>query len=201
VAPLPFTGNDIDIAVRLAEALVAHVTGASPAPLDYDALLAQVRARHPRDAAMQRATAVGVGPRLLLVAQFCQQHGYPNLAALAVHPATGRPGPHASAPADAAAMAAVDWSGATARLTAASLAWRAAVPVRLKPRAERPADVAWYAWFCSHRADCAHVTAEGKREIINLVMAGLDPESALRRVLAAQADYGTVPSTGDHSSM
>jgi len=188
--PMQFTFTDIDVAVRLAEALVAHVATPAPAPLDYAALLAQARARHPRDAVLGRATAVGIGPKLLLVALFCQQHEYPNLAALAVHPDTGQPGPHAAGAVAPGTLAGVDWSGAGAQLAAAAKAWRAAVPARIKPRAERPADVAWYAWFCSHRADCAHVTAEGKKEIINLVMAGLDPETALRRVLAAQVAYG-----------
>jgi hypothetical protein len=64
------------------------------------------------------------------------------------------------------------------------------VPARFKPRKERPADVAWYAYFCSHRAACAKVGADDKKEIINLMMAGLDPETALARVLAAQAEFG-----------
>lgn len=184
-----FTLNDIDVGVRLAEALIAHVK-ATPAAIDYAALLALARASHPRDAALGRAVPVGIGPKLMLVALFCRQHGYPNLAALAVDPVTGTPGPHADAIADPAAFAATDWSLAPAQLAADVKAWRAAVPARLKPRAERPADVAWYAWFRSHRAACAQVTAEGKHEIINLVMAGLDPETALQRVLAAQAVYG-----------
>lgn len=184
-----FTLNDIDVGVRLAEALLAHVK-AAPAPIDYAALLAHARANHPRDAALGRAVPLGIGPKLLLVALFCRQHGYPNLAALAVDSVTGTPGPHAEAAADPAAFAATDWSLAPAQLAADAKGWRAAVPARLKPRAERPADVAWYAWFRSHRAACAQVTAEGKHEIINLVMAGLDPETALQRVLAAQAVYG-----------
>jgi hypothetical protein len=190
VAALQFTGNDIDVAVRLVEVLVAHVTAAGPAPLDYDALLAQVRARHPREDAIKRATVVGIGPKLLLVARFCQQHGYPNLAALAVHPDTGQPGPHASGPFEPAALAGADWSGVPAQLASASQAWRALVPARIKPRAERPADVTWYAWFNTHRTACVHVTPAGKQEIINLLMAGLDPETALHRVLAAQPSYG-----------
>jgi hypothetical protein len=64
------------------------------------------------------------------------------------------------------------------------------VPARIKPRAERPADVTWYAWFNSHRTECVHVTPAGKQEIINLLMAGFDPETALQRVLAAQPTYG-----------
>jgi hypothetical protein len=186
-----FTLNDIEVALRLAEALIAHAGTA--APLAYPALLAQARALHPRDAVLGRAVPTGIGPKLQLVAGFCAAHGYPNLAALAVAPGTGQPGPHAGNAVDPAAIAAADWSHALAQLADASRAWRAAVPARLKPRAERPADVAWYAWYRTHREACARVTAEGKHEIINLIMAGLDPEAALHRVLAAQSVYGTPP--------
>jgi hypothetical protein len=190
-----FTQNDIDIALRLGEALIAIARAAQPAPVPYAALLKQARALHPRDAVLGRAVPLGLGAKLQLLATFCQQHGYPNLAALAVDPVTGVPGPHAGAPVDPGALAATDWSSAQAELAAASQAWRAAVPARLKPRAERPADVTWYAWYSSHREACKGVTPEGKAEIINLVMAGLDPASALRRTLAAQASYGTPPAT------
>ena len=189
VAPALVTFNDIDIAARLVDALVAHVTAASPrppAPLDYEALLVLARSRHPRDAALGRAVGLGVGPKLQLVASFCRQHGYPNLAALALPPASdGSP----------SAFGAADWTGMPAQLDAAVKAWRATVPARIKPRAERPADVTWYAWFRTHRAECAHVTTEGKKEIINLMMAGLDPEAALRRVLAAQGNHAAAPGT------
>lgn len=185
-----FTQNDIDIALRIGEALIAIASTAHAAPVAYAALLKQARALHPRDAVLGRAVAIGLGPRLQRVAAFCLQHGYPNLAALAVDPVTNLPGPHADGPADLGALAATDWSQAQAQLVAASQAWRAAVPARLKPRGERPADVTWYAWYTSHRAECKDVTPEGKLEIINLVMAGLDPASALRRALDAQAAYG-----------
>lgn len=183
------TFNDIDVGARLVEALLAHVAVAPTAAITYDALLAQARAMYPRDAALGRAVPVGIGPKLQIVARFCREHGYPNIAALAVHPVTGQPGPHAGG-ADMSTIAATDWTAAPAQLAASIKAWRSLVPARLKPRAERPADVAWYAWFRTHRAECAQVTAEGKHEIINLVMAGLDPEAALRRVLAAQEAYG-----------
>lgn len=182
---LLFTLNDVEIAMRLVEGLVAHVKAAPAVPIGYDALLARARALHPRDVALARAVPLGIGPKLVLVARFCRQHGYPNLAALAVRSDTGG---HALQAGEASAFALADWSLAPMQLAADAQAWRAAVPARLKPRAERPADVAWYAWFRSHRADCAHLTAPGKHEIINLVMAGLDPEAALRRVLAAQAE-------------
>lgn len=193
---IAFTFDDIEVGARLVTALLAHVAAAPAAPIDYAALLGRARAMYPRDATLGRAVALGIGPKLLLVARFCQQHGYPNLAALAVHPVTGRPGPHAAGDPDQGAFAMVDWSLAPSRLAADVKAWRAAVPARLKPRAERPADVAWYAWFRTHRADCAPVTAAGKQEIINLVMAGLDPETALGRVLAAQPVYGEAPGPG-----
>jgi hypothetical protein len=188
---VPFTFDDIDVGARLALALLAHVATTPAAPLAYGALLAHARAMSPRDAALGRASTVGIGPKLQIVARFCREHGYPDLSALAVHPVRCQPGPHADGAADPSALAATDWSAAPAQLAADVKAWRSQVPARLKPRAERPADVAWYAWFRSHRAECAQVTAEGKHEIINLVMAGLDPESALRRVLAAQLAYGS----------
>lgn len=186
---IAFTFNDIDVGARLVEALLAHVAVAPTPMISYDALLTQARAMYPRDAALGRAVPVGIGPKLQIVARFCREHGYPNIAALAVHPVTGQPGPHADG-ADISTIAATDWTAAPAQLAASVKSWRSMVPARLKPRAERPADVAWYAWFRTHRAECAHVTAEGKLEIINLVMAGLDPESALGRVLVAQAEYG-----------
>ena len=183
---MAYTLHDVDVAVRLVEALLQYVRTAPVMLIAPAALLAHARALAPRDALLARAVPLGLMPKLQLVTQFCRQHGYPDLGALAGTDAANGPAPHADGPACLAA----DWSLAPARLAAAAKAWRAAVPARLKPRAERPADVAWYAWFRTHRADCAHVTAEGKHEIINLVMAGLDPETALRRVLAAQATQG-----------
>jgi hypothetical protein len=92
--------------------------------------------------------------------------------------------------ADRQAVAAFDWTSAGASLTAFAAEMRAKVPKRFKPRKERPADVAWYAYFCSHREACARVSAEEKIEIINLLMSGLDPETALGRVMAAKAEMG-----------
>jgi len=73
---------------------------------------------------------------------------------------------------------------------------RARVPPRFKPRKERPADVAWDAYFCSHRAACKKLTGEDKQEIINQMMAGLDPETALGRVLAAKQTSAGLPEAG-----
>jgi hypothetical protein len=63
--------------------------------------------------------------------------------------------------------------------------------VRFKPRKERPAEVSWYAYYCAHREACKGITSGDKKEVVNLVMAGLDPETALRRFLAAKAAFET----------
>lgn len=172
--PAAWTATDIDVGVRLAGALVKHAAAAGT-PLGPNDLLALARTAHPRDAQLARAVALGIAPKLRFVSAFCQQHGYPDLAGL-----VGGPVP-----------ASFDWQGAapvlSTQLAAFAKAAHAAVPARFKPRAERPADVAWYAYFRTHRAACEAISAEGKKEIINLMMAGLDPETALARVLAAQA--------------
>lgn len=188
------TQGDIDVGIKLVDALVRHATTRGGAPIAYADLLTLTRSLHPKDAAVDRAVPVGLGVKLRFVEQFCEANAYPNLASLAVNPATMRP---ASAyqgewDADRQAVAAFDWAkaGVEARLAAFAQAARAAVPARLKPRKERPADVSWYAWFSAHREACKAVTGEDKKEIINLLMAGLDPASALQRVLAAKAEFG-----------
>jgi hypothetical protein len=187
-----FTLNDVEVGSRLYEALVQHAKSTQGAPIIYGDLLALARHIHPRDAVLGRAVPLGIGPKLLFVEGFCRANGYPNLACLAVNKATMSPGPGYKGDweADKRAVAAFDWSTANARLAAYANETRAAVPKQLKPRNERPADVAWYAYFCSHRAACAKVTSGDKKEIINLLMAGVDPETALRQVLAAKAEFG-----------
>jgi hypothetical protein len=180
-----YTLNDIDVGCRLFEALARHAAASGGTTIGYADLLTLARLMYPKDAALGRAVPLGIGPKLAFVAAFCAAHAYPNLAALAVG-AIGTP-----AAADAAATSAVDWSAAHATLLAYADAVRATVPKRFKPRKERPADVAWYAYFCSHREACARLTGEDKHEIINLLMAGLDPETAWRRVLKAKALFGT----------
>ncbi|MFC0252214.1 hypothetical protein [Massilia consociata] len=190
---MKFTITDIDVGLRVFEALARHAGSAQGAPIAYADLLTLARQLHPRDATLGRAVPVGIGMKLRFVEDFCRTYGYPNLACLAVNRATMRPAPgyQGDWEAERRAVAGVDWSGADAQLAAHAAAARAAIPARFKPRKERPADVAWYAYFCSHRAACAKVAQEDKQEIINLMMAGLDPESALARVLAAKADYGS----------
>lgn len=190
-----FTFNDIEVGARLVEALVRQATSLRGMPITYGDLLTLARSLHPKDEVLGRAVPVGIGPKLLFVEAFCAQHGYPNLASLAVNRDSSRPRPgyQGDWEADRRAVTGFDWSAAGAQLAAYGGAMRAKVPARFKPRKERPADVAWYAYFCSHRAACETLTGEDKQEIINQMMAGLDPETALLRVLAAKHDAGGAP--------
>lgn len=191
-AKIQFTHNDVEVGARLYEALVHCARSLRGMPITYGDLLAMARQLHPKDAVLDRAVPVGIGMKLLFVEDFCRANAYPKLACLAVNRSTMRPGPGYKGDweADKRAVAGFDWSVADAQLATYAGAARAAVPARLKPRKERPADVSWYAYFCSHRAACEKVTAQDKKEIINLMMAGLDPETSLKRVLAAKADFG-----------
>ncbi|KQQ97662.1 hypothetical protein [Massilia sp. Leaf139] len=185
------TLNDIEIGARLAEALVHHVRKNGAAPIGYAELLELGRFLDPHDAAMARAEVLGIAAKLRFVSAFCLEGGYPDLACLAVHPATMRPAPAFAGDWEAArgAVAAFDWTPALAALPDYVRGARAAVPARFKPRKERPAEVSWYAYFCAHREACKNITSGDKREVVNLVMAGLDPETALRRFLAAKSAF------------
>ena len=191
-ATIQFTRTDIEVGARLVEALVRHAQSTQAAPIAYGDLLTLARGMHPRDAVLGRAVPIGIGMKLRFVEAFCAAHACPNLACLAVNPASMRPGPGYGGDweADRRAVASFDWAAAAAQLPPYADALRAAVPARIKPRKERPADVAWYAYFCSHRAACDKLTQEDKQEIINLLMAGLDPDTALGRVTAARAAFG-----------
>ncbi|MFC4932760.1 hypothetical protein [Massilia sp. GCM10023247] len=161
-----------------------HAQAGQGAPIGWADLLTLTRLLYPKDAAVDRAVPVGLAMKLEFVEEFCGANGLPNLACLALSPA-GAVAPEA----ERRAVAGFDWAGPElhARLAAFAAAARAGVPKRLKPRKERPADVAWYAYFCAHREACKDVSGEDKKEIINLLMSGLDPDNALRRVLAAKA--------------
>jgi hypothetical protein len=191
-ATVQFTLTDIEVGSRLVEALVKHVQASGGQPIAYADLLTLARGMYPKDATLGRQVVVGIGMKLSFVEAFCKANGYPNLACLAVDKATmqPRPGYQGQWEAERGAVAGFDWSAAPAQLPAYAPQARATVPKRYKPRQERPADVAWYAYFCSHRQACAWITNNDKKEIINLLMAGLDPETALRRVQAAKAEFG-----------
>lgn len=185
------TQDDIEIGARLAGALVHHVGKHGDLPVAWAELLELARFLDPKDAAMGRAELLGTASKLRFVAQFCAANGYPNLAALAVHPVSRRPLPEyaGNQEAERRAAAAFDWSPLPAQLADYVRSALASVPPRLKPRKERPAEVSWYAYFCAHREACKQITSADKKEVINLVMAGLDPETALRRFLAAKAAF------------
>jgi hypothetical protein len=183
------TLNDIEIGARLIDALVHSATKLDAAPIAYPQLLELARFLDPKDAVMARAEVLGIAMKLRFVAEFCKASGYPNLAGLAVHPASTDPGGEA----ERRAIATCDWSQLPAKLAEYVKAARAAVPVRLKLRKERPAEVSWYAYFSAHREACKAITSNDKKEVVNLVMAGLDPETALRRFLAAKAAFEASP--------
>ena len=192
---IPLTLNDIEVGARLVEAMARQASSLRGMPITYGDLLTLARSLHPKDEVLGRAVVVGIGPKLLFVEGFCAAHGYPNLACLAVNRESLRPAAHYKGDweADKRAVAGFDWREAEAKLAAYVEAMRAKVPPRFKPRKERPADVAWYAYFCSHREACEKLTPDDKQEIINQMMAGLDPETALGRVLAANQDLGGTP--------
>ena len=181
------TLNDIDIGARLVGALLHSATKLDAAPIAYPQLLELARFLDPKDAAMDRAEVLGIALKLRFVAEFCKANGYPNLASLAMHPASTHPAPGGEA--ERRAVAACDWSQLPAKLADYVTAARATVPVRLKPRKERPAEVSWYAYFSAHRDACRRITSADKKEVINLLMAGLDPETAVKRFLAAKAAF------------
>lgn len=191
----PVTLNDIEIGARLAQALLHHLGRPGARPITYPALLELARFLDPKDAAMDRAEPLGIEAKLRFVADFCAAHGHPNLASLAVHPVSLLPGAACAGmtadgcEAERRAAAAHDWAGAPAQLAAFARARSARVPPRLKPRKERPAEVSWYAYFSAHREACKGVSSADKKEVINLLMAGLDPATALRRFLAAKAAW------------
>jgi hypothetical protein len=190
---IPFTFNDIEVGARLVQALARQATSLRGMPITYGDLLTLARSLYPKDDVLGRAVPVGIGPKLQFVEGFCMAHGFPNLACLAVNRETLRPAPgyQGDWETDKRDVGGFDWSAADAQLATYVETMRAKVPPRFKPRKERPADVAWYAYFCSHRTACEKLTPEDKQEIINQLMAGLDPETALGRVLAAKQDFGS----------
>lgn len=181
---VPFTVTDIDVGARLVEALVQHVKANGPVPVSYADVLERGRIKYPHDAVLGRAVPVGIRPKLAFVSAFCRASGFPDLSSLVVKEVA-----HAESVADKSVISGTDWAVALAQLDAYAAQARAALPRNLKPRKERPAEVAWYAYFCSHREACATVTSEDKKEIVNMLMSGLDPETALRRFLAAKAEF------------
>jgi len=181
---IQWTITDIDVGARLVEALVQHVTANGPVPISYADVLERGRIMYPHDGVLGRAVPVGIRPKLGFVSAFCAAGGFPDLSSLVVKEASGT-----ESVAERSSISGADWSAALAQLDAYAAQARAALPRNLKPRKERPAEVAWYAYFCSHREACAKVASEDKKEIVNMLMSGLDPDTALRRFLAAKAEF------------
>ncbi len=181
---IQWTITDIDVGARLVEALVQHVKAHGTVPISYADVLERGRLMYPHDAVLGRAVPVGIRPKLGFVSAFCVAVGFPDLSRLVVKEASGT-----ESVADKSSIPGADWPAALAQLDAYAAQSRAALPRNLKPRKERPAEVAWYAYFCSHREACAKVTSEDKKEIVNMLMSGLDPDTALRRFLAAKAEF------------
>lgn len=190
----PLTLTDIEVGSRLVEALIQHARSSGGAPIAYEDLLTLARGMYPRHAMLGREVVAGIGMKLSFVEAFCEANGCPNLACLAVNKDIMRPGAGRREDWDAErrAVASFDWSAALANLADYAAKAQAAVPKRFKPRKERPADVAWYAYFCSHREACAQLTSDDKKEVINLLMAGLDPDTALGRVSVAKAELSAI---------
>lgn len=187
-----FTLNDIDVGSRLYEALVVHAKAQKGEPIVYKDLLALARSLHPDDEILKRARPIGIGPKLLFVEAFCRSSGYPNLACLAVNGVTRRPG--AGYPGDwdedRRAVAAFDWSQVDAGMGAFAGATRQALPPKRTRLREDEARALNFEYFRANRSAYAKVTQDGKEEIINLLMDGLDPAAALAQALIAQARYG-----------
>lgn len=112
------THNDIDVGVRLVDALRHHAGTAKGVPIAYNDLLRLARLRYPKDLVLDRAVQVGIGAKLRFVEAFCAANGLPNLAALAVGPITMRPPAQYGGDwdADRHAVAAFDWTTIDAQL-------------------------------------------------------------------------------------
>lgn len=183
-----FTLNDIHVGTRLYTALVTHAHATQGAPVSYSDILQQARELDLEDAELQRAVPIGIGMKLLFVQHFCDLHGYPNLACLAVSKGRGRPseGYKGDWEADKRAVAQFDWSTAQARLDAYVVEARRAVT----PKKRRTGDEALklrYEHYTNNRQAYGTLNEDEKQEILTLLMAGVDADPAFQRVVAARA--------------
>jgi len=183
-----FTLNDIHVGTRLYTALVAHARAMRGAPVFYSDILQQAKALDQQDAELQRAVPIGIGMKLLFVEAFCISHGYPNLACLAVNKATGIPGERyrGNWEAEKRAVAGFDWSTAEAKLDA--YVRHAALAVT--PKKRRSVDEALLErWnhYTANRPAYAGFTGDEESEVLNLLIEGVAPDEAHRRVAEARA--------------
>lgn len=192
--PLNFTINAIHVGSALYEVLVQHATDFPGTAIRYGELLAACRARNPDDAAVQRAVPIGIGMKLLFVQAFCDKHGYPNLACLAVNQ-KGRPG--VSYPGiwdeDMRAVAAFDWSQAPTQLAiyVAEATARATPVPNCKMTADKAVEVR-YQHYVLDKTRYASFDDNDRKEMINLLMACVEVEAAYQTVMSAKAELGPV---------
>lgn len=191
---LTFTTNAIHVGSRLYENLVQHAATFPGAAIRYGELLAACRASNPDDEKVQSAVPIGIGMKLLFVQAFCDKHGYPNLACLAVNQ-KGRPGK--SYPGnweeDMRAVAAFDWSQAPAQLAiyVAEETARAQPAPKCKMTPDQAIGIR-YQHYCLDRSRYASFDDNDRKQIINLLMECVDIESAYQSVMSAKAELGPV---------
>lgn len=183
----PFTVNDIRVGTRLFAVLVHHAHANPGTTIYYGDLLAQARAANPDDAEVQRAVPIGIGMKLLFVQAFCEAHGYPNLACLAVN--KGKHIPGVSYPGDwereMRDVAAFDWAGVQSVLdTYVGAAIVAATPLRRISETE--ARDTLYKHFTANRDAYKTFSADDREEMVNILRSGVDVERALAMVLEAK---------------
>ena len=61
------TVNDIEVGMRVYEALAHHARAGKGAPIGYKDLLTLARSLHPKDAVLGRAVPIGIGMKLRFV--------------------------------------------------------------------------------------------------------------------------------------
>jgi len=188
----PFTINDIHVGSRLYEVLVQHAVASPGTAIRYGELLAACRIRFPDDAIVQRAVPIGIGMKLLFVQAFCDKHGYPNLACLAVNH-SGKPG--AAYPGnwklDMLAVAAFDWSQAPANLAVyVAEATIRATPVAVCRAKEADVRQVLFDDFRADRSRYASFNHDDREEMVNLLLECIPFEQAYQAVMDAKVDDG-----------
>lgn len=193
--PRPFTLNDINVGSRLYAALVQHAASRPGQAIYYGDLLGQARTLFSDDE-VKRAVPIGIGVKLLFVEAFCKASGYPNLACLAVN--KGRQQPGKSYPGDwlreMAEVAAFDWSSVQPVLDA-YVAQAVTIATPLKKRKETTARDVLFTHFRANRNTYKDFKHDDREEMVNLLMAGIDGDTALRMVLDAKAALDEIPAT------
>lgn len=188
--PRPFTLNDINVGTRLYAVLARHAASHPGKPIFYGDLLDQARALFPEDGETKRAIPIGIGMKLLFVQAFCTASGYPNLACLAVN--SGRRIPGTAYPGDwereMREVAGFDWSSAQPALDVyVAQSVTAATP--LCKRRETDARELLFAHFRENRGAYVGFNQDDREEMVSLLMAGNDVDTALRALLDAKAAF------------